>query len=162
MLRSGDIIKYLPGVNILRYEDLENVRRIENVIPPQGLILLYPGKSNISGHWVCLFIKGNTIFFFDSYGNLVDQAEQYDINNNIKPNMWRRLTKLLYETPLNVDFNNYQLQSYDINVQTCGYWCVARLKNKNLSTDQFFKVWMVEPGGTIPDELVKYYVENMI
>ena len=53
-----------------------------------------------------------------------------------------KLSQLLHDTPLEVDFNNYQLQSADYrNISSCGQWCVARLRMQDLSTDEFAELW---------------------
>jgi hypothetical protein len=140
------------------YKELENVENIEDVIPPNNcLIILYPGFKETSGHWTVLFIENNTIFFFDPFGNLPDEACEYN-QNDWDPEQYRRLSYLLAKSPLPVDFNNYQLQS--LPETTCGYWCIARVKMRKYSTDDFFQFWKVKPNQSLPDDLVKYYVEN--
>jgi hypothetical protein len=158
-LSEQDILRYVPGVNIIRYKDLDKIRNIEDIIPKAGLVILYPGRTSNSGHWICLFINKKKLWVFDSYGNKIDEALEYD-QGTLDPRMYNRLSYLLAKSPLPIDFNNYQFQSAGKQV-TCGYWCVARLRNKNLTTDQFFELWgLNDTDQYLPDELVEYYVKN--
>lgn len=160
MLTNTDIYNLVPGVKIILYKDLYNVNNIESIIPPAGLVILTPGTSEYNGHWICLFIDG-IIYYFDPFGNYVDESLEYDVNNTLSNNEMGRLSLLLEESPLPVDFNNWQVQS-KIS-ENCGYWVVARLLMRDegiITTDDFYEFWRLKPDSELPDNLVKYWVEN--
>jgi hypothetical protein len=159
MLSGGDILNLVPGVKVIQYKSLSRVRRIQDIIPPQGLVILTPTVNSSQGHWVCLYYHNGILHFFDSYGNKPDEALTYD-KGNLGANERGRLNQLLLESNLPVDFNNYQLQSADPSISTCGYWCVIRLWMKDLSTEEFFQIWKLREGQEhLPDELVEYFVK---
>lgn len=155
MLSGDQILSFFPKgtLNILRYVDLLTASGIEDVIFENGLVILYPVKCNNSGHWCCLFKKGNTIYFFDSYGYIPDDQLNFSsrLQKNkqylLDPEDFRHLTELLYKFVSTrkgnrVDYNPYTFQgekypdgSY---IETCGYHCIARLKLKNFDTDTYY------------------------
>jgi hypothetical protein len=161
MLDNFQIQKLLPGVKIMLYEQLQGVNNIDQIIPPQGCIMLMPGKSRTNGHWVCLFHDplGN-IVFFDSYGGLPDEAEEFDINNSLPHHLYRRLSYLLYKSKRNIFYNQFQLQSWDDKISSCGMWCIARLKLKNLTDEEFYNMWRDKPNEPLSDKLIEHFVLN--
>ena len=57
---------------------------------------------------------------------------------------YRYLTQLLYNFTKKggkVDYNQYQLQSKNPNITTCGNWVIARLIFRNLSTEHFAQLF---------------------
>lgn len=166
MLTGEQILKKLPYVNIILYEDLPKYKTIESALGKQGLIILYPVKNSTHGHWTCVFRNpnDNKIYFFDSYGYVPDDQLGFMSNKAIKhfdPRDFMYLTKLLYNTDREIDYNNYQFQSDDPNVTTCGYWCLARLSFRNLNSEEFYDLFHKERGVN-PDYLVQYYVNYLM
>lgn len=162
-MSGSQIQNYLPSVNLLRYEDLLHYDKIP--LGKDGLVILYPVSSNNSGHWVCLFLKNNILHFFDSYGCALGDRPDYEqkfmsknyIKNGYTPKMAHYLTCLLDKSPYPVSYNKYDYQSLKSNVETCGYWCVARLKLQNLSSDQFHDLF--KPPNS--DMLVIQYINSL-
>ena len=159
---SGNDLKYMTGgdVNIIAYEELLNYNSLEDLLGDNGAaIILYPnpGKINI-GHWCCIFLQPGTFpqacQFFDSYGVCVD--EELDDYNKDKSNIHKRkklppkLIELLLDTPYADHFfyNEYPLQSLEVATNTCGLWCVWRLKNRSLTEDQFKKLFYDIPANS--------------
>lgn len=152
---SGEDLRYMTGgdVNIIVYEDLLNYNSLDDLLGDNGAaIILYPNPGNSKvGHWCCLFLQPGTfpqiLQFFDSYGVCVD--EELDDYNNDKNNIHKRrklppkLIELILDTPYADSFryNEYPLQSLDIATNTCGLWCVWRLKNRSCTEDQFKKLF---------------------
>lgn len=68
-------------------------------------------------HWVAVYFKGESAFFFDSYG---------------KPPTGRIL-KFLIENSTHIFYNEIQYQ--DVNTVSCGYFCLYFLykKSRNLN-----------------------------
>ncbi len=162
MLSGLDLEKYLPGVNVIKYTDLENFKRIEDAIYSKGLIMLYPTKSSTVGHWCCCFKNKNIIYFFDSYGYIPDEQLNWATDNAKKDwdyDIYRRLTYLLHRSKCEIDYNPYKFQGPDSDV--CGYWCLARLHNYNLNADQFKSLFKKVKGLEL-DDLVVAYVKNFL
>lgn len=160
MLTDSQIQNYLPGCRVILYSMLEQIHNIDAAIPRNGLFILFPGKFETQGHWVVLFKEGSTLYYYDPYGQEIDQAQLYK-QGGWDDNGWRRLTFLLSQSKYNIDWNNWQQQSADFdNVTDCGWWCLCRIKLRHFTTDQFGYVWRVKEGETLPDDLVEEFVKN--
>jgi len=123
-------------VSIYIYDKIKNFNHIDDLFKDSdNVVLLYETSKNW-GHWVCLFKKNNTIYFFDSYGYIPDDELKFTHRKSHKI-----LLNMMYESGYDVDYNNHQLQTKGKNIATCGRWCVERLKNKNMSTDDFAKTF---------------------
>lgn len=161
MLSGSDILEYLPHINIIRYLDLFQYKSIEDAIGEQGLIILYPVDNNNSGHWCCMFNNptDGKLYFFDSYGFIPDDQLSFKGNGYFYDDKawFRYLTKLLYNSPKQIEYNQYQFQSSNPNVTTCGYWCIARLMMYRLTTEQFRYVFR---EGCNLDILVEEFCRN--
>lgn len=121
-----DIRFYLPDAKILTYSELTNIKKIEDLLPRHKsyFILLYPVQSESSGHWVCLTRYSKTIEYFDSYGKKPDEPLSWGKYNNVH----RRLSELLNNTKLRVDYNNIDFQNNkDFTISTCGSYAVFRI-----------------------------------
>ena len=146
-----DISKSLSGLDILNnvncnlvlYKDLKNYSNIDELLGKnKKCVLLYHTQENY-GHWTCLYEYNNTIFFFDSYGLIPDDELKFlhkDLKTELNSNH-RHLTELLYKGDKPVEYNEYQLQSKDKNVATCGRWCVNRLKYPEIGVDEYYKIF---------------------
>jgi len=144
MLSAIDLMNYLPGVNIIQYHTLSQINKIEDILGKKGCIILYPVKSNTNGHWVSIHLnpKDNKIYFFDSYSGFIDTQLKYRCRNMYWKKSWsNRLSKLLYDSKHEIDYNEFQLQSNDRDDTNCGYWCLARLKLNDLTAQEFYNVF---------------------
>ena len=123
---DSDIRFYLTDTIILTYSELTNIKKIEELLPRHKsyFILLYPVQSESSGHWVCLTRFAKTIEYFDSYGLKPDVPLTWGKYNNVH----RRLSELLNNTKLRVDYNNIDFQNNkDFTISTCGSYVVFRI-----------------------------------
>lgn len=136
-LSNFDLEKLLGNkAKILVYEDLKNYSDLDEVLEPEGsVIILYQDKKN-QGHWVALLRRKNGIEFFDSYGGQPDTQLA-----SMKYNKLPYLLNLIENYPGVVYYNPYQLQSDDRNVSTCGRWCALRILLKELSLNDFAKIF---------------------
>lgn len=171
MLSGLQLKKIVLGVKVIRYIDLKNYNSIDQILSPYGLIILYPsmdrnGINHDLGHWVCLYKKNNTIYYFDPYGTKIDQnLIDFGTLNSFRQGERFMLSQLLLDSPYNVDFNNYQLQNGykkgSKEIDSCGYWCVARLRMMHLNNDQFFELFSRKnnPGKNM-DQFILDYVKN--
>lgn len=160
-------------VNVISYKNLDKVKDINHLFFDLGskdkicemrdgcLIhfqTAHKGKS-LMGHWCILVSKGNDIYFFDSYGDYIDdQLNNIDSSYNKRVNQdYPTLSKLLSEAPQKIHYNPYQLQSMDNGSATCGRYCALFLKYfenyKNM--DDFAKELMeFKKKGYCLDQLV--------
>lgn len=167
---------------VVLYEDLETYDSLDELLAPyQSVVILYPNSidpdddENTVGHWCTIFksTSGDRVEFFDSYGSYIDNNIKL-VNDDIldkfhKPHLLEpKLLKLLYESPYcdNVHWNETEYQCSTCDTQTCGLWCVARLKNKHLNEYEFKKIYhdgpLSDPSLPIlPDLLVSGLICNL-
>lgn len=141
--------KFGLDIPIVMYDEIINTEHLEVLFEkyPNGFVIFYPSfveekqdGKHLDGHYVCMFRKGTTVYYFDSYGSLPDsikklvpqRAKLYKENIN-------SLIDLLYRSPYNVDYNNHKFQKVTNDSGTCGRWCVLRLFYHDLNANQFKK-----------------------
>jgi hypothetical protein len=161
-LTSSDIKNVFKNkINVIPYNELSEYNTIDELLYPYGMtVILYLQAPNI-GHWTCIWKNENKIFFFDSYGNRVDDDQSWITEKERKilyQNM-RYLSILLKRAPYEIDYNQYKLQGPHVN--TCGKWCCARLQLKHLSTDEFADLFK-KHGNITPDMLVDFYYQKFL
>lgn len=167
-----DIQYMLNGkVRVIEYTDLGSFSTLEELLEPyMSVVILYPNPppDNEVGHWCCLFTNTGTerLEFFDSYGAYVDEKiGEYDDVLEVSKDLMHtprkiepRLLDLILESRYadNVHWNDTEYQSSTIATNTCGLWCVARLKNKHLNEYEFKKIYLDIPisRNILPDSLV--------
>jgi hypothetical protein len=141
-LSSQDLKDIFDGeLKILLYGDVQKYRTVDELLEPYDRVcILYNWTKNM-GHWVCLFKKGDTIYFFDSFGSIPDgRTNMGQIPKQLKYKFgmdYKYLTDLLYNSPYTIDYNPKVLQ--DKYSSTCGRWCAVRMSMDNLTTEQFNK-----------------------
>tara|TARA_R110002126_G_scaffold37200_1_gene112589 strand:+ start:1963 stop:2469 length:507 start_codon:yes stop_codon:yes gene_type:complete len=140
---SGFDILNKVKCNLVQYKDLKNYKNINDLLGKyKKCVLLYHTSENY-GHWTALYEYNNTIFFFDSYGLIPDNELKFlhkDLKKELNSNH-RHLTELLYNSNKPVEYNQYQLQSKDKNVATCGRHVVCRLQYPDISVDEYYKIF---------------------
>jgi hypothetical protein len=138
-LSSSDIHAALPDCAIYTYDQLKDIPDIDTLLgKSQECIILYKTGPSF-GHWVCVFKKRNVIHFFDSYGIFTDD-ELHFISKDKRIQLgesYAFLSKLILDSPYQLDYNEKRLQSKASYISTCGKWCIVRLLSKDLSTNQF-------------------------
>ena len=123
---DSDIRYYLKDAKILTYSELSNYKKIEDLLPRHKsyFILLYPVKSESDGHWIAVTRFSKMIEYYDSYGLKPDVPLTWGKYNNVQ----RRLSELLNNTKLRVDYNNIDFQNNkDFTIATCGSYSVFRI-----------------------------------
>src|SRR5208282_3443963 len=116
---------------------------IDQLLSPFGCcILLFEAKKDY-GHWTAIIKRNNVIEFFNSYGGdnsgLPDAAlsminpEFRIISNQIFP----YLTKLMYDSPYELNYNEFRFQKKGQSIRTCGRHCVIRCLCKNMNIYQY-------------------------
>lgn len=155
---SGKDLKYMLGdkVKIVLYDDLKNYNTLDELLQPyRQTIILYPlpGSEDV-GHWCCVFEQvgnsNNIVQYFDSFGCYPDDnISRVNKENAIegKSLIDKHLLKLMIESPHeDFHYNDCSFQNRDNPMSNCcGLWCVLRLKNNNLSCEQFEKLFFDLP-----------------
>jgi hypothetical protein len=157
-----DILKFLDNkTKILTYDKLKDLNNINEAFENHNcFVLLYFTHENF-GHWTCVIKHEKKIEFFDSYGKKPDnQLNMINKEINIMHNQdYPYLTKLLYETGLPIEYNNYRLQKKEkknINYNaTCGRHVSVRLILKELELDDYIK--FIKSFDVDPDTLVTIF-----
>ena len=142
--------------NLVQYREVEKYNSLDALLGDyHKCILLYHTSSNF-GHWVCLYRVGKTVYFFDSYGVMVDDQLKFlpkDLREDLNSNH-RYLTDLLYKSNYMVEYNEYQFQKKSPLINSCGRWCVNRLRYPEISIDEYHKLFK-DASKTMPmDELI--------
>tara|TARA_R110000782_G_scaffold16495_1_gene47177 strand:- start:385 stop:1356 length:972 start_codon:yes stop_codon:yes gene_type:complete len=150
---SGNDILENVDCNLIKLSEIKNYNSIDALLKNNRCVILFENRMNV-GHWTCMYKRGNTIFFFDSYGN--DMKGVYDfvpknINQSLQQN-FKDLVKLLYNSPYKVEYNDYELQKDADGINTCGRWCIIRMEYPQLSLDQFNKLF--KNKALSPDEII--------
>lgn len=123
------------------------------------MVVLYPASSALVGHWVCLWIdeKRKTLNFQDSYGLDIDEELRYSSYasiDNVRPVLKQMFLSMCKRYNLKPVINTYKFQQFKTktNVNTCGRWCIVRLKLRFLSQPDFIKLF--KNNKYTPDALV--------
>lgn len=165
-----EISKSLSGIdildkvkcNLIQYKDINKYNSIEELLgPTKKCVILYHTKRNY-GHWTCLYEYNNTIFFFDSYGFIPDDELTFlhkDLKTELNSNH-RYLTQLLYNSNKPIEYNEYQLQERNKNVNTCGRWVILRLKYPSISVDDFYNIFKQSSRYITNDELISLLIPS--
>ena len=167
---NEEISKSLSGIeilnlmdnkcNLVQYSDLHNIKSIDELLGPhKKCVLLYHTSTNY-GHWCCVWEYNNTIFFFDSYGGMVDSQLKFlprDLKQELNSNH-NYLIKLMYDSGKEVEYNQHDLQSRKLGVNTCGRWCVNRLRFPEISIDDYYQLFKDSSKYMKNDELICYLV----
>jgi hypothetical protein len=155
-LSDGDIRQLLgSGTKITTYPDLARVRHIDELFDRYGRAILFVPQSNEqSGHWTALIKRGNTIEFFDPYGE-PPEAQKDSVGEAQLEKMRMKeplLAELLTDNPYKIIYNKVQLQELEDDVNTCGRHAVCRLLFFRKPIQAYREV--IRRSGMPPDEFV--------
>ncbi len=129
-LSDTEMKRYVP--NLVSYDEIEDMNE-HDLLQKLPLIVLYLNAKD-SGHWVLVHRVGpnNMIEFFDSYGYKVDQEFKFIPDEFKTPKyLAKLLCKIIQTEP--ISYNQYQFQSKEHGINTCGRHCIVR--NMFSSTD---------------------------
>lgn len=116
------------------YENLPKYRNINQLLGRYGAcIILFAFKPHY-GHW-CLIFKTNNgeLEFFNSYGGLdkglPDETLDYiDKDYRKQSNQdYPYLSELMYNSPFELNYNEFVFQKSRGDIKTCGRHCAVRL-----------------------------------
>jgi len=156
-LSGYEILNMLDNkCNLIVYPDLQNYKDIDEVLGKYGCTVILYLTSKDYGHWVCLIKhKDNVIEFFDSYGLPLDKEFGFitrEKRNYLKQNL-PYLSKLLYNSPYQVIYNDVKLQKDKKDINTCGRHVIMRIVNRNLDVDDYANILKTNKYYS-PDEIV--------
>ena len=142
--------------NLVQYREVEKYNNIDALLGDyQKCVLLYHTSESF-GHWVCLYRVGKTVYFFDSYGVMVDDQLKFlpkDLREDLNSNH-RHLTELLYKSDYLVEYNEYQFQKKNPLINTCGRWTINRLRYPDISVDEYHKLFKDASKEMPLDEII--------
>lgn len=155
-LSDSDIRKILGrDIKIITYPELGNMSSINQAFDRKGrCIMLYLTENETTGHWVCMLNKGDTIEFFDPYGEAPEKALE-TVDEGTKEALGEDeplLTRLLRASGKKVYYNTYPFQRDKQDVNTCGRHSVVRCLYAPYSLEKYKKV--MDSSGMSPDNFV--------
>lgn len=167
-LSDRTLLKLIDGkAKIVLYPDLIHYDNIDEVMGKYGCaIILFETKRNY-GHWCCVFkVKPNEIEFFNPYGGYPDDSLDYIPTEFrlVSHQYYPHLSKLLYDSPYKLSYNEHQFQKHGTGIRTCGRHCAVRILLRNLSLEDytnFLNYWCKKLGMDY-DELVTYITMNIL
>lgn len=124
--------KDAKDTNLILYEQLQTMTLVDFLKHPAIIILIHQQGQKV-GHFFVILIKNYTIEHFDPYG--------YDLNNlfRITQQSPILLKKMYNESKKKIIVNSIKFQTLNKNMDTCGRWCVGRIKLKERDLKQFQK-----------------------
>jgi len=111
---------------------------------PYQIILLETNQAN-NGHWVALWADDVNIYYWDSLGMGMPDADAYKpyLLYELKTNNFGTLINILKtdpkQRPIIANYTDYQHfdTSTGRQVSTCGRWSGLRIKLRDLTNDEF-------------------------
>lgn len=167
-LSDKDVMKIVNGhANFITYDKLQDVTNIDEILSPYGsCIILYLTKPNY-GHFVSLNLVGpkmDSLEHFDSYGIIPDdELHEFPISDSLREQLgedYPYLLQLMYDSPYDLSFNEYKLQSKNNDVKTCGRWAAMRTFLKHLPLEEFADIFKNNRLGT-PDDIVTLLTDDI-
>lgn len=131
---------------LMDYDDLAEARSLEEVFGGKRAVIVLleiegPNAPKV-GHWIALLDQGDHYEHFDSYGLSAD--EELAVTHE-KP----FLSNLLAHADKAVQDSGTRFQAVREHVNTCGRWCVARVRLQKLTVRHFKDV--IHQAHTVPD-----------
>ena len=154
-LSGHQLMKLLDKkANIMFYHDLKDVDDIDDIFINNACVLFEQSDKSSIGHWVCLIKRGNTIEFFDSFGDKPDEYLKLMSKyfRNSKGMKKPHLSYLLFNSPYKIEFSEFKLQN--VKAATCGHWVISRINNKNMKIKDFADYFRRHGNNYTNDELI--------
>jgi len=161
-LSDQDILRINPRTHVYLYSDIKKFKNIDQLLYPyDSAVILYEWKRDKNGsvgHYVTINrLNNGVIEYMDSYGCQIDRPLKQLKNSSESFKRWTNqdkqyLLRLLINSNSPVSYNQYQLQSTDDGISTCGRYAVLRGLYKNLSLEDF--IGMLQKVHPNPDKAV--------
>jgi len=137
----------------MRYPDLESMEHPDDLFKgSHAAVLLFLTESESSGHWICCLDHPDKYEVFDSFGTAIDGDRAW-LDSKQKMDFHEcapLLSNLLKAGSKKITHNTKKLQGDDMD--TCGFWVVARILNPTPSLPSFVSKYIKGPGT--PDQIV--------
>lgn len=165
-LNGRQVLELVDGkANVVLYRDLCNMNNIDEVLGPfQAAFILFEFTDKM-GHWVSLYRNGDTVSFFNSYG---DPKGYPDDTLSVIDEEYRKescqkfpmLSELLLNSPYKLQYNDVKLQKYGRTIMTCGRWCALFIMMRNQHIDVFSKIFKSDVGDDIVTILTMWVTKD--
>lgn len=164
-LSGKDILKLINNkANLISYDELKNVKNIKDIMKHGACIILYLSEKHY-GHWVCVFYRNKDLIeFFDPYGISIDLEKNWIPKEKQKSLGVEKnyLSKLLANSGSKIEFNHYHFQKKGDKNAVCGRWVAIRLIFRNISIDEFNKLFGFKKICIDSDWLVTLMSTNFV
>jgi hypothetical protein len=156
-LSNFDIMDLLKGqTKVITYDQLAKYKTIDELLSPYGsvVILYINSPTGDYGHWCAVIKHADRIEHFDSY-SMVPDGEFKMIDKKTRKLNYKGLpylSKLLYKSKYEIEYNHEQLQAFGDDISTCGRWVVLRIILKDIPLNEFIK--LIKDTEMDPDVLV--------
>lgn len=142
-LSGSEIQALVPGmkVNIIKYSELYDARRLEDVMPA---VMLFCTQKDF-GHWVTIYEDDRgDLNFYDSYGYKPD-SELLFVKKSFRKEAGQDvplLTAMMLEWKQRhprqkVIWNEHRVQSKGGNISTCGRHAALRLRFREMPLEEY-------------------------
>lgn len=141
---DNTIREYLPDAKIIKYDDLNDLSSIEELLPSdKSYVIMLVEHAPNSGHWIALSKYGDKVEHFCSYGSKPDEYLKWNnASTNDKLGQGKKqLSSLLNNYPGEVVYNPIEYQQDASDVQTCGRHDVYRVKKMldDMNLDAYYQ-----------------------
>ena len=162
-LSDADIQKLLGGTSIFTYPELANMSHIDECFDDKGrAIMLFLTTGPAEGHWICMLKKGDTIEYFDPYGEAPEQEKKW-LSKEMLEKLGQDepyLKRLMAASGYKIIVNKHKFQKDGGDINTCGRHCVVRCLYAPYSLAQYAKV--IKSSGMSPDDFVGALTADML
>lgn len=139
-LSFSDIKNIYPEAKLIPYSEIIDYDNIFDLIGDTGKCIILYLFTETSGHYVALFIRGNKISYFDSYGFPPEEAYKFMKREARHLNQDQPyLFELMHKSGKKFEYNPYQIQKWESGMNTCGKHCIVRIANDHLTPEQYYK-----------------------
>lgn len=146
---------------LITYPQLKRFKTIDDVFGNKNkVIILYihnETNNNIEGHWCCIIRHPSYIEFFDSYAMMPDDIimmkSSDDRENTHQEHNY--LSKLLYDSEMPVEYNEFPYQEQSDDINTCGAHTGIRCRFSDIDlTDYQYIFNTLKSHGVDTDKIV--------
>jgi hypothetical protein len=136
----------LKRTKLIGYDELKGVQSLSGLFGDKKSVIILleieaPDAPKV-GHWIALLDMGDHYEHFDSYG--IDVDEELALTHE-EP--W--LSQLLDAADKPIRDSGTRYQQVREHINTCGRWCVARVRLQKLTLDHFKDV--IDQAHATPD-----------
>ena len=155
-LSDADLRQLLGNdIKILTYPQLKNLSSIDQAFDRKGrsmLLILTNGPTE--GHWVCMIKKGDSIEYFDPYGEAPEEQKDELSKSRLRALDQEApyLTNLFRKSGYKITYNTFPFQKDSKSINTCGRHCAVRLFYAPMSLSKYHSI--IGKSGMSPDDFV--------